>query len=103
MSGCIFTGKVMLCNMGIVEHISLWQSMFTATPTKNIISSLLFLAVFAIVFLALHKNILTPPLSKYFLLKQYQRREPSDISFNPVRYALAKGILHPKIYEFANI
>lgn len=101
MSGCIFTGKIMPCDMNIVEHISLWQNMFTAMPTKNIISFLFFLAIFVIMFSVLRKNILTPPLSEYFSLKQYQRRKPKNFSFNSVKYALAKGVLHPKIYELA--
>ncbi len=104
MNGCIFTGKVMFCKMSIIQHISFWQRMFTAVPIKNIIPALLFfLAAFAIALLVSRKNLLNTSLSKHLLLQQRQRYQLNDISFNPVRYALAKGILHSKIYEPAFI
>ncbi len=103
-SGCIFTGKVMLCQMNVAEHIALWQSMFRAIPTKTIIPALLFfLVASAIVFIALHKNLLSASLLKHLTLRQYQHYQLNNISFNPIRYALAKGILHTKIYEPAHI
>ncbi len=104
MDGCLFTGKVMLCNMSVVEHISLWQSMLTATPTKTVIPALLFfLAVFAAAFFVGRKNLLSPSLIERFVLNQQQHRQPHNIFFDHIRYTLAKGILHPRIYESAHI
>lgn len=96
MNGCVFTSKVIFCKMSIVQHISLWQSMFAAAPVKNIIPTLLFfLIVFVIEFIILRKDLLN------FLPLRYL--QPNNIFFNPIKHSFARGILHPKIYEPAYI
>lgn len=104
MEGCIFTGKTMLCKMGIVEHISLWQGMFTAMPQKGVTLLALLILLVAVIFVT--KNILAPPrLSNgEVLTRRLYLKEHLDLPlFNPLKEAFSQGILNPKIYEFANI
>lgn len=103
MEGCIFTGKTMLCKMGIVEHISLWQSMFTAVPQENLMFMALLILLVAIIFIT--KNILATRLSRNEALtkRRYLREHPDFLLFNPLKEAFSQGILNPKIYEFATL
>ena len=104
MDGCLFTGNAMLCSMNLVEHIALWQSMFTVAPTKITILALFFLfAVFTTTFLTWCNSLFRSWLPEYSLLKQRQRFKPHDIFFDPIRYALARGILQPQIYNSASM
>lgn len=104
MEGCIFTGKTMLCEMGIVEHISLWQSMFTAMPQESLMLLALLILLVAVIFVT--KNILVPPrlFSSEALTKQLYLKEHPDLPlFNPLKEAFSQGILNPKIYNFATL
>ena len=104
MTGCIFTGKTMLCKMSIIEHISLWQSMFTAMPQENLILLALVIILVAVLFIT--KNFISPPrLSRdeTSTQKLYLVQHPNLSLFNPLKEAFAQGILNPKIYEFANL
>lgn len=99
MAGCIFTGKTMLCKMDVMEHISLWQSLFVAMPQEILIFLALFIFLATVIFVA--KNIPAPPrLSRdETLTKQLHLREhPDFLFFNFLKDAFSRGILHPKIY-----
>jgi len=103
MEDCIFTGKTMLCKMSIVEHISLWQGMFTATPQK--VSALLALIVLLIaaVFVGIHYSSRLADIKQKTSRCLYLLNHPDINLFDPIRRAFSRGIIHPKIYEFANI
>lgn len=104
MEGCIFTGKTMLCKMGIVEHISLWQGMFTAMPQEGLLFMALLILLVAVIFVT--KNILAPPrLSNGEILTKrlYLKEHPDLPLFNPLKEAFSQGILNPKIYDFATL
>lgn len=102
MTGCIFTGKIMLCKMSVVEHISLWQSTFTAIPQESLILLVLLVLSIAVIFAA--KNILVSPrLSpNAALIKElyelYLREHPDLLLFNSLKEAFSQGVLNPKIY-----
>lgn len=102
MAGCIFTGKTMLCKMGVIEHISLWQSIFTAMPRENLMLFALFFLLATAIFIT--RNILDLPRlskNKASAQKLYLTQHPNLSLFNPLGEAFFRGILNPKIYEFA--
>jgi FtsH-binding integral membrane protein len=104
MTGCIFTGQVMLCKMSIIEHISLWQSMFTALPQKSLALTALVVLLLTAIFVT--KNILDPPSlsnNKASAQKLYLAQHPDIPLFDPLKEAFSRGILNPKIYELATL
>lgn len=99
MAGCIFTGKTMLCNMSVVEHISLWQSMLTAIPQENLTILALLTLLVTVIFIT--TNMLAPPRlsgSEALTKRLYLRGHPDLLLFNPLQEAFSQGILNPKIY-----
>lgn len=103
MSGCVFTGKVMLCKMNVVEHISLWEGMLAATLQKTTSLILLVFLVFGVGLYIFRKHLTYFLRSGHSLVKQLLNRQPNNIFFDPIKYALAKGILHTRIYEPAHL
>lgn len=104
MDGCVFTGKTMLCKMSVVEHISLWQSMFTAMPQESLMLVVLMALLITAVAL-ITKNTFAPPhLSKNDIAigRLYLKEHPDLSFFNPLKEAFSQGILNPKIYSSAN-
>lgn len=99
MSGCIFTGKTMLCKMSVIEHISLWQSMLIAIPQESL--TLLALLVLSIAAIFATKDVLAPPRlssSEVLTKRLYLREHPDLLLFVPLKEAFSQGILNPKIY-----
>ncbi|MBI4114483.1 MAG: hypothetical protein HY445_01420, partial [Candidatus Niyogibacteria bacterium] len=103
MEGCIFTGKTMLCQMGIIEHISLWQGMFTATPQKVYALLALVVLLIAAVFVVIHYLRHSADREQIISSYLYILRHPDISLFDPLRRAFSRGIIHPKIYKFANL
>jgi len=103
MEGCIFTGKTMLCEMGVIEHISLWHGMFTAMPQK--VSALLALIVLLIVaaFVVINYSPHITDIKQKTPQRLYLLNHPNINLFDPIRRVFSRGIIHPKIYEFANL
>lgn len=104
MVGCIFTGKTMLCKMNVIEHISLWQSMFTAIPQESLMLLALLILLVAVIFVT--KNILAPPRpsnSKALTKRLYLKEHPDLLLFDPLKEVFSQGILNPKIYDFATL
>ena len=105
MDGCIFTGKVEICTMTFSEHISHWQSLFTATTPQNSLALvlLILLAVVFVVIAIFKRNLLL--LFNYYTARWrfYVRNNPELSLFDPIKEAFSQGILNPKIYEPARI
>ena len=100
MEGCIFTGKMMLCKMNAIEHISLWQSIFTAVPQE--LTALLSIPVLMLFALAAAFDSRQP--QKQLGHSQLHLEQNFTISYiNPLNEAFSRGILHPKIYEFPSL
>lgn len=100
MESCIFlTSKVMLCKMGPLEHINLWQKMFTTLPAELGLT-LVLLAMLTVLSFVIGKTVPMLSAIKTFALQKLYLRQHIELPiFNPLRVAFAKGILHPKIYE----
>ena len=102
MGGCIFTGKMMLCQMSIMEHISFWQNMFIVIPQESLMihGFIIFLAIV----LLTAQNFSGPPSpsrNEIQTQKLYLVQHPDFTFFNSLKEAFSQGILNPKIYESA--
>ncbi|MBU6214545.1 hypothetical protein KGM48_01750 [Patescibacteria group bacterium] len=93
MHECPFMGVPALCHMSPLEHLTQWQTMFAATVQQALI---LFTALALIVALGWHfiRDLLLPERAKAFS-PRYRKREPI---VDPLRLALAKGIIHSKAF-----
>lgn len=93
-ANCPFGGHPMeVCQMNPMEHIQEWQSMFTVTPSQNIL-----LALFA--FLCIRKlhfrfSIPEPPLT---LLRDRLAYSKRFQIVDPLKEAFSGGILNPKVF-----
>ena len=96
MANCpLMVGTASLCSMNIFEHLSRWQSIFTTlVPTS--LTLLLALSALSLI-------ILRTGASSRFLFnnKRFILHQIIAGSFNPLRLALSRGILHPKIYDLS--
>lgn len=101
MEGCIYTGKLMICKMDIIEHISLWQRMFTAVSQKISPMELL-LTMAALTLVLLYRNLSTVFRERQIVFSRILISHQNKVPFlDYLRRILAKGILQPKIYERA--
>lgn len=97
--GCpLMVGMATLCNMNALEHLSLWQSMFTAVRPDTVLLGLI-LAVCTLCAVWVRRLLLRdrhglPSVT----LRSYAQKRLLFASLDPVREALSRGILHPKIY-----
>lgn len=94
MSGCLFTGGAMLCEMSVIEHLAWWQGLLAAVPSQATV----LLTLLAVVLLSLRFAFRLPPTPS--LLQTVSLPQPVDRCLtDPFVRAFAQGILHPKIYE----
>lgn len=97
MRGCpLMTGITMLCTMNAVQHLAVWQQTFTAfLPALG--SLLLFLSAWAILVTRFQGiRHLTHDPRRVF--QRFRRQSHLDYAhLDPLRRALSRGILHPKI------
>ena len=104
MGGCLFDGRAEICPMTLIEHLSVWQGMFTATPQKAGLFSLLVIlaTAFVVLIFSQHFRLLLLGLltSRH---KLYLRVNPQLLLFDPLKEAFSQGILNPKIYELATL
>ena len=91
MTGCPFMGTDAICQMGIFEHIGIFQSMFSGVPVRSIFA--IILLVFLAVSLSITK-IKSPPNALKFLIKESLHLP----NFNRILIALSNGRLQPKLY-----
>lgn len=99
MPGCPFmSAQPTVCQMGVLEHITKWQQLFTAVFPESDMRVSLVLLLLTIVILALFSRgshrafaarALSPPMPKI---------APEAKFFNHLIVAFSEGILHPKIY-----
>lgn len=95
MVGCPLMGyESAICDMDPLDHVSTWQSMFTALPAPIITLVLLLLA--AALFFVRFRYVLGPPLLSFAPVRiSYDSRAPI---FDPLKRFIARGLLHPKIF-----
>ncbi len=94
MVGCMFmSGPDAMCPMTISEHINKWRDTFLAIFSNNIL--LIFGLALAAAVVIKTFSALAKISQSYFY---YHRDHPNISLFLPLRYAFARGILHPRIY-----
>ena len=83
-----------LCGTDTQSHISAWQSFLNVIPQKTF--DMLLLALLLVFVSATYKNIWprAPEIVKSLVARSYAIL---DI-INPIKRALARGIIQPKIY-----
>lgn len=89
--------RVALCNANPQGHLLAWQNFLPVFP-QNTLNFLLSALLLAVGFLVSRKWLDSPPS-----ITQYLRtiiREGISI-IDPIRRALSRGIIQPKIYELA--
>ena len=93
MYNCLMPGMTAICNMTPLEHVASWQSMFTNVLLQSGTALLLLLIAFAIVWNL--SDGLYKPKSRERFTTRYRHRERI---FDPLRLAIAAGIIHSKAY-----
>ncbi len=88
------------CDTGVNDHMELWKSTFVGIPqTLQQLMALVAVALFVTFTLADFFPVPRPNenlLSVRF--RQYAREHPDIPTYNSLRLAFARGILHPKTY-----
>lgn len=97
MTGCPLVGGIAsMCQMSVIEHISYWQQLFTATSSNTITTLAFLLFLFLLgTNLALSQN---KRISWKLFYKFYNRNNPQALLFNYLILVFSTGILHPKVY-----
>lgn len=99
-SHCPFMpGMNSLCPMNPLAHLTTWQSMFSATFNTTDLIELVMLSItlVGLSVLLVRRIRLLPPLSVLKPIPIYRQKHVAFL--DPLREALALGILHPKVYE----
>jgi len=96
MPGCPLMGhSAALCNMNLLEHLSMWQNMFAALPMPSI--ALLLWVLLALFFVFRFKQYLwllhSSPQPVYISC------DPEATTRDPLRRFIARGLMHPKFFK----
>ena len=92
MSDCPFTGADAICQMGIFEHIGIFQHMLIGIPSKSILFTIT-LALALISLAVIQKSAIPPDKIRFFI------KEGLILpNFNKILLALSDGIIQPKLY-----
>ena len=94
MKDCPFSNSVVLCPMSFAEHIAIFQSTFTAIPSKMISLIVLAIVVLLTLFFRLDPRIYSPPVS----LSRFVKNNFTPFFFNNLLLAISDGRLQPKLY-----
>ena len=90
----VYGGEMTLCGTNTQSHISAWKNFFNIIPQKTF--DLLLLASLLVFVSATYKNIWprAPKIMKSLVAGSYATLDIID----PIKRALARGIIQPKIY-----
>lgn len=96
MATCPLMGSpAAICQMNVAEHLSSWRALFAPVPETLAFILLLVVAGYSASVFYVNAR---PLLSN--LIRSEQRTRNSSLSlFLPLRLALSRGILHPKLYS----
>ena len=90
------------CNTSASDHMELWKSTFVGIPQSlNELMTLMAVAIFTVAAFTFSNFFSTPRLDINFLFnrfRQYARAHPDIRTYNVLRLAFARGILHPKTF-----
>lgn len=96
MADCPYMGVAAICTMTPLQHFSEWQQMFTATAQSMTLMSVLLLLALTAALSGLFRHIAVPnTLIEFRARHRYRYRENI---FDSLRLALARGIIHTKVY-----
>lgn len=88
------------CDTGVSDHMELWKSTLVSIPQG--FQDLLVLIVLAVTTSFVFTDFFaTPRLDTnilFYRYRQYAREHPDILTYNLLRLAFARGILHPKTY-----
>ncbi len=87
------------CETGASDHMEVWKSTFLGVP--QVFQDILALIVISVIAFGFSDFFTTPRLSENLLstrFRQYAREHPDIPTYNSLRLAFARGILHPKTY-----
>lgn len=98
---CLFmSSTASLCQMSALEHIAVWQGMFTAVSSQNntltILMLLLTLALAGTFLIRTHRSTVPPKTSISQSTFRYYKRNIFIVG--PLQEAFSNGILNPKLY-----
>jgi hypothetical protein len=88
------------CETGGSDHMELWKSTFVGIPQSSQDLLVLFALAITAVF-TFPSFLVTPRLTGAILsfrYRQYAREHPNIRTYDPLRLAFARGILHPKTF-----
>ena len=94
MTDCPFSDAVAICPMSFVEHITTFQSVFAAIPSKTILSIVISLASLIILYFKLDPRIYSPPVR----LRSSVINSFDPPILNKLLLAISDGIVQPKLY-----
>lgn len=94
MHNCPYMGIASLCTMTALEHLSQWQQMFAATAQSLAVFALLLLLVMSAIS-RLVEDLFVSVQSPPRVASRYRYKESIA---NPLRLALARGLIHPKTF-----
>lgn len=96
MSDCFMPMMTTLCNMSPLEHIALWQNMFTVVSQQ--FSELALLVLFALFLLWRYAHARTFFIPKASPIRTFHRPRLRGIVFDPLKLAFARGTIHSKVF-----
>ncbi len=101
MGDCPLMGaSTAMCPMKILDHITIWQRLFTAIPSTNTLLLLLTLAVMVgFLILRPHRNDESPP-SDFSWWRLYQKTHTAFRLYNFWLRIFASGIVQPKLFAY---
>lgn len=101
MAACPFTMVSSLCTMSFSEHLSLWQSMFTANLDNGAL--LLILGFIFLAFSVAFKHLDTSQGQELKSYRFYVYKHSKNPTFDKLLELFSQGILNPKIYDLATL
>lgn len=93
MSGCPLMPGMSICNMSPLEHVSVFQKMFTSVNFRGVLN-ILALTLLAFVFIYSKKLFSSPQDFKYSFVKINQK----EIFVSYLEEAFSSGLLNPKTF-----
>lgn len=97
IGNCPFTVGSAICNMGVFEHMKMWQSMLNSLP-QDLALSLLLLSL-SFIFFVVYRLFLKPSEDNpSFSSEIYYREFQVSYFHNILQSAFSQGILHSKLY-----
>lgn len=93
MENCLFGVGETMCPMGLVEHLSLWQTMIAVNLVKLI-------TVLGFLLFVFYLAIFEDAIKEDFGYRKYAQQKPDIPLFDFLKQLFSQGILKPKLGSF---